>query len=139
MIAVYRLHRKEWEKGSVESQKSNYMASAKKGKTPEPGGVDSDDEGNASEGETKHKKEKKRNLSVDEDATEEGTAREQRRNRPKKPRGREDGRKEFPGGGRRGVSSSLRLLLRGKEKVMKAPFQEVENLRIPGVRLSGRG
>ncbi|KAK7472104.1 3'-5' exonuclease [Stygiomarasmius scandens] len=112
-MAVYRLHRKEWEKGSVGSQTSNYLASGKKGRTPESGS--DDDEGDVGGGETKHKKGKKRKLSVDEDATdEEGT--DQRRNKPKKTRGREDGRKEFPGGGRKGVSSGLSTIVKRKGK-----------------------
>ncbi|THU90509.1 ribonuclease H-like protein [Dendrothele bispora CBS 962.96] len=132
-MAVYRLHRKEWEKGNVGSQTASYLANVGgKGKTPELG---DDDDGGGGEGggevndgdkdvKGKHKgKGKKRKATADDEDEEDqdgdgdgdGEGKERSGNKKSKIKGSKN-QKEFPGGGRKGVSSGLSTVVKRKGK-----------------------
>ncbi|KAF5346283.1 hypothetical protein D9758_011493 [Tetrapyrgos nigripes] len=123
-MAVYRLHRKEWEKSSLGIQAATLLPAnaAAKGKTPEPAG-DGELDGRDNE-KTKKKdkhKEKRRKAPADEeddddDDDENADGRGLSSGLSSKSSKKPKKQKEFPGGGRKGVSSGLSTVVRRKGK-----------------------
>ncbi|KAF5346288.1 hypothetical protein D9758_011496 [Tetrapyrgos nigripes] len=125
-MAVYRLHRKEWEKSSLGIQAATLLPpnAAAKGKTPEPAGDGERDGRNNEKTKKKDKykyKEKRRKAPADEEDDDDendenadgrGLSSGLSSKSSKKPKKQ----KEFPGGGRKGVSSGLSTVVRRKGK-----------------------
>jgi RNA exonuclease 4 len=111
-MAVYRLHRKEWEKSSLGAQAATLLANVVgKGKTPEPAGEDEHKSTHKGKGKDRGKK---RKIPADEDEDEEDLG----VGSPlaPSPKKKSKTQKEFPGGGRKGVSSGLSTIVRQKGK-----------------------
>ncbi|KAF5346281.1 hypothetical protein D9758_011499 [Tetrapyrgos nigripes] len=127
-MAVYRLHRKEWEKSSLGVQAAILLSAntAAKGKTPEPAG-DGERDGRDKEKTKKKDKEKEKKRKVPADEEEDEDEDDDENADDEEGRGLSSGvssksskkpkkQKEFPGGGRKGVSSGLSTIVRQKGK-----------------------
>ncbi|EEB94023.1 hypothetical protein MPER_07242, partial [Moniliophthora perniciosa FA553] len=105
-MAVYRLHKKEWEKGAV-GDDDEALSSKAKGKrkrnTESDDGESSDDDGGDAGEDSRHRQQKRQNHQMEH----------------KKGLKYEKRVKPFPGGGRNGVSSGLSTIVHQGRRVTR--------------------